>query len=78
MHGRVGGTRSDRERLARTSFGGHVVCEDRNLLIEEAPGAYKSAAHCLGELTEAGLAESVASFKPIVTFKKVDQGRAKR
>ena len=78
MHGRVGCTRSDRDRLARTSFGGHVVCEDRNLLIEEAPGAYKSAAHCLSELVKAGLAENVASFKPLVTFKKVDQGREKR
>ena len=78
MHGRVGGKRSDRDRLARTSFGGHVVCEDRNLLIEEAPGAYKNAAHCLGELENAGLAKNVASFRPIVTFKKVDQGRAKR
>ncbi len=78
MHGRVGGTRSDRERLARTSFGGHVVCEDRALLIEEAPGAYKNASDCLAELVKAGLAENVASFKPLVTFKKVDQGRAKR
>ena len=78
MHGRVGGTRSGRDRLARTSFGGHVVCEDRNLLIEEAPGAYKNAAHCLGELEDANLAENVASFKPIVTFKKIEDCAANR
>ena len=75
MHGRVGGTKSDRERLARTSFGGHVVCEDRALLIEEAPGAYKDAAHCLNDLEAAGLATCVASFKPLVTFKKVEAER---
>ena len=78
MHGRVGGTKSDRERLARTSFGGHVVCEDRSLLIEEAPGAYKNAAHCLADLEAAGLASCVAAFKPLVTFKKVDEGRGRR
>jgi len=75
MHGRVGGTKSDRERLARTSFGGHVVCEDRDLLIEEAPGAYKNAAQCLSELEAAGLASCVAAFKPLVTFKKADAQR---
>jgi len=71
MHGRVGAKRSERERLARTSFGGHVVCEDRTLLIEEAPGAYKDAAHCVSDLEAAGLAKCVAWFRPLVTFKKV-------
>lgn len=75
MHGRVGNTKSERERLARTSFGGHVVCEDRALLIEEAPAAYKNAAHCLRDLEAAGLADCVAAFRPVVTFKKTGEGR---
>jgi release factor H-coupled RctB family protein len=41
MHGRVGGARSAREKLMRNPFGGIVLCDDRDLLIEEAPDAYK-------------------------------------
>ena len=29
--------KSDLERLARNPFGGHIICEDRALLVEEAP-----------------------------------------
>jgi len=76
MHGRVGANKTERERLARTSFGGHVVCEDRDLLIEEAPGAYKDAAQCLAELEKANLVECVAAFKPLVTFKKAEAERS--
>lgn len=70
MTGRAGTTRSDRDSLARTSFGGLVVCEDRQLLIEEAPGAYKDPAQVLNDLQSAGLAEPVAALKPLLTFKK--------
>ncbi|MCK7615471.1 RNA ligase RtcB family protein [Roseibium sediminicola] len=70
MTGRAGGTRSDRDSLGRTSFGGLVVCEDRQLLIEEAPAAYKDPAQVLKDLQSAGLAAPVAALKPLVTYKK--------
>lgn len=70
MAKRIGTSRSERETLARTSFGGFVVCEDRQLLLEEAPVAYKKSGQVLDDLVAAGLAEPVASLKPLVTFKK--------
>jgi release factor H-coupled RctB family protein len=70
MMGRAGKTRSDREMLARTSFGGLVICEDRQLLIEEAPGAYKDPAQVLKDLETFGLATAAARLKPLLTFKK--------
>ena len=70
MHGRVGRTRSEREALARNASGGRVVCEDRALLIEEAPSAYKAVERVLSDLVEAGLAEPVATLRPLVTFKR--------
>lgn len=69
MHGRAGHKRSDRERLARNPFGGVVICEDSNLLIEEAPEAYKSIEHVIADLVAFKLATVVATFKPLVTFK---------
>lgn len=69
MHGRVEKTKSAIARLQRNPFGGFVVCEDRDLLIEEAPDAYKSITRVIEDLTTFGLARVVASFRPLVTFK---------
>ncbi|UFZ03212.1 RNA ligase RtcB family protein [Bradyrhizobium ontarionense] len=78
MMGRVGATRSDRERLARNPFGGSVICEDRALLVEEAPEAYKPIAGVIGDLEAFGLARVVASFRPLVTVKKIANERPRR
>lgn len=72
MTGRAGANRSDRQALTRTSFGGLVICEDRQLLIEEAPNAYKDPAQVVKDLTSAGLADAVASLKPLLTYKKTE------
>lgn len=69
MHGRAGATKSDLVRLTRNPFGGIVVCEDRDLLVEEAPEAYKSIARVIADLEQFGLARVVATFRPLVTFK---------
>ncbi|MEJ2125511.1 MAG: RtcB family protein, partial [Alphaproteobacteria bacterium] len=69
MHGRTGTVKSDLERLARNPFGGLVVCEDRNLLVEEAPDAYKAIDRVIADLVKFGLARVVATFRPLVTFK---------
>jgi release factor H-coupled RctB family protein len=75
MHGRAGATKSDRARLARNPFGGLVVCEDRDLLVEEAPEAYKSIDRIVADLVEFGLARVVATFRPLVTYKTAGSGR---
>ena len=70
MHGRVRAKRSDIAAMQRTPFGGRVVCEDRDLLIEEAPLAYKSSQAVVTDLEAIGAATPVATFHPLLTFKK--------
>lgn len=55
--------------LEQTSFGGRVICEDRDLLYEEAPQAYKDIEQVVGDLEQAGLIEVVAVYKPMITYK---------
>ena len=82
MHGRVRAKKSDLERLERNPYGGHVVCRDRDLMIEESPEAYKSIERVIADLVEFGLARVVATFRPLVTFKraqaKADAGDGNR
>jgi len=70
MHGRVRVKKSDVARLERNPYGGVVVCGDRNLLAEEAPEAYKNIERVIDDLVEFSLARVVATFRPLVTFKK--------
>jgi len=70
MHGRVRGKRSDIAAMERTPFGGRVICEDRDLLIEEAPQAYKSADSVVSDLEATGVAKRIATLNPLLTFKK--------
>ena len=69
MHGRIRTGKSDRAKLARNPFGGVVVCEDRDLIVEEAPEAYKSIDRVIADLADFGLARVVATFRPLITFK---------
>lgn len=72
-------TRSDarakmRERfraadLVRTSLGGAIVCEDKDLLFEEAPDAYKRIDRVVADLVEAGACRELATLRPAVTYK---------
>jgi release factor H-coupled RctB family protein len=57
------------EALSRTSFKSHVICEDRDLLFEEAPPAYKAIDRVVGDLVEAGLVRVVATLAPVLTYK---------
>jgi release factor H-coupled RctB family protein len=76
MHGRVRVKKSDLARLERNPFGGIVVCGDRGLLAEEAPEAYKNIDRVITDLVEFGLARVVATFRPLVTFKKAQADAA--
>lgn len=55
--------------LERTDLGGRVICEDRNLIFEEAPQAYKNIKSVIDDLVAAGLIEIVAVLRPIITYK---------
>jgi release factor H-coupled RctB family protein len=76
MHGRVRTKKSDVARLERNPYGGIVVCGDRGLLAEEAPEAYKNIERVIDDLVEFGLARVVATFRPLVTFKKAQSNAA--
>ena len=76
MHGRVRVKKSDVARLERNPYGGIVVCGDRGLLAEEAPEAYKNIERVIADLVEFGLARVVATFRPLVTFKKAQSNVA--
>jgi release factor H-coupled RctB family protein len=71
MHGRAGGTKSEREALAGNPWGGIAICDDRNLLVEEAAAAYKDAGRVVADLESFGLVEPVAGMRPLVTYKSV-------
>lgn len=55
--------------LERTILGSRVICEDRNLIFEEAPQAYKNIETVVEDLRNAGLIEIVAKLRPVITYK---------
>ncbi len=55
--------------LTRTKLGSHVICEDRELLYEEAPEAYKNISVVIDDMVQAGLVDIVATLRPVVTYK---------
>lgn len=57
------------EQLIQTELGSRVICEDRDLLYEEAPVAYKKIETVINELVNAGLIEVVATLRPLLTYK---------
>jgi release factor H-coupled RctB family protein len=61
--------RFDTASLERTELGGRVICEDRELLYEEAPQAYKNIEVVVQDLVEAGLVRVIATFRPLITYK---------
>jgi release factor H-coupled RctB family protein len=67
------GVGSGRRRSARdlttTALGGQVVCDDRALLFEEQPDAYKEIGRVVDDLVTARVARVVAVLRPVVTYK---------
>jgi release factor H-coupled RctB family protein len=62
--------RYNREDLARTKLGGRVICDDKHLLYEEHPDAYKPVEPVVASLVEAGLCTPVAELVPVITVKR--------
>lgn len=56
-------------QLTHTPLGGRVICEERELLYEEAPAAYKNIEDVIRDLVEAGLVSVIATFRPLLTYK---------
>jgi release factor H-coupled RctB family protein len=56
-------------QLVQTPLGGRVVCEERDLLYEEAPAAYKNIEAVIQDLVDAGLMSILATFRPLLTYK---------
>lgn len=55
--------------LLQTKLGSRVICEDKDLLYEEAPQAYKNIDTVISHLLEAKIVRLIASFRPLVTYK---------
>lgn len=62
--------RYDRSSLTRTATGGHVFCDDKQLLFEEHPDAYKPIEPIIASLEAANAARRVAALLPFATFKR--------
>jgi release factor H-coupled RctB family protein len=56
-------------QMGRTALGSRVICNDRQLIYEEAPQAYKSIASVVQALEGAGLIEVLARTRPVLTYK---------
>jgi release factor H-coupled RctB family protein len=61
--------RFDVMELVQTPLGGRVICEERDLLYEEAPAAYKNIEAVIADLVAAGLVSVIATFRPLLTYK---------
>ncbi len=46
-----------------------MICEDKELLFEEAPQAYKNIDVVIDDMVQAGLISVVATLKPLITYK---------
>lgn len=58
-----------KETIKYTKFKGRVICNDKNLLYEEAPEAYKNIDTVIQSLVDFGLVNVIATLKPILTYK---------
>jgi release factor H-coupled RctB family protein len=55
--------------MQRTGLGSHVICEDRRLIFEEAPDAYKDISMVIADLEHAGLIRVIAQLRPLLSYK---------
>lgn len=62
-------TRFSPIQLSRTAMGSRVICQDRQLIYEEAPEAYKPISSVIDSMVGAGLITLLARLKPVLTYK---------
>ncbi len=63
--------------LLRTDLGGVVICEDKELLFEEAPPAYKNIDVVVQDMVDDELVRLIAAFRPLITYKCRESKRRK-
>ena len=63
------GHKHRRASLARTESGSRVICDNKDLLYEEHPDAYKPIDPVIASLEAAGAATRVAELTPVLTVK---------
>ena len=57
------------ESLKRTRLGSYVICDDKELLYEEAPQAYKEIESVIDDMVTHGLIAVLAILEPVLTYK---------
>lgn len=57
------------EDFFKTDLGGLVICEDKALIYEEAPQAYKNIDVVIQDMVDAGLIRVLAVLKPVLNYK---------
>lgn len=57
------------EAFTTTELGSRVICENKDLLYEEMPSAYKEIEDIIHDLQEFNLIKVVAILRPIITYK---------
>jgi release factor H-coupled RctB family protein len=55
--------------LRKTDLGSVVICENRALIYEEAPQAYKDIDVVIQDMVDAGLIKVLATLRPVITYK---------
>jgi len=55
--------------LRKTKLGNVVICENKALIYEEAPQAYKNIDVVIQDLVDAGLIRILATLRPVITYK---------
>ena len=62
-------TKCSAKALTQTVLGSAVICEDRDLLFEEAPEAYKNIESVIADMRQLGLIKVLATLRPLITYK---------
>lgn len=62
------------QTLLKTQFDSLVVCENKTLIYEEAPMAYKNIDLVVQDLIDLGLVTPVARLRPLLTYKFKEPG----
>ncbi len=55
--------------LTHTKLGSMVICDDKKLLYQEAPEAYKNIEIVISDMVDAGLIKVIALLSPVITYK---------
>lgn len=56
--------------LSHTALGSVVICDDKELLYEEAPQAYKNIDRVIDDMQSEGLIKVIATLRPVITYKR--------